>query len=305
MVARTVLLLALGFIAPLTLAQLAYAQGEDEPAAEDQPATEGGQTEGAATEGAAESESAEGEEKPAEIKSPPPTDEQAAGADSPLEKRGETYRFIGLRYRGVIVPKFMMNLFGDGGRTVYVDAFGPEFTIRKDEFEYVLSIWYADYGMQDTPFKASSDGEDAWEIVNSEIKVIYLTADFLWTHQFNPQFGLNYGMGAGFGIVFGDLHRNQAYPPGGGAGDPYAYEKCVAPGNPNFGSPMYCGDDNNHYGDYTEDSWANGGSKPIIFPWLALQTGLRFKPHRNFMARLDLGFGTSGFFVGLAANYGL
>ena len=36
-----------------------------------------------------------------------------------------------LRYRGIIVPKFMMNLFGDGGATVYVHAFGPEFAIRK------------------------------------------------------------------------------------------------------------------------------------------------------------------------------
>ena len=50
---------------------------------------------------------------------------------------------------------------------------------------------------------------------------------------------------------------------------------------------------------------ADGGSKPMIFPWLVLQTGLRYKPHRNFVARLDAGFGTSGFFLGLGADYGL
>jgi hypothetical protein len=182
-----------------------------------------------------------------------------------------------------------------------VHGFGPEFGIRKDGFEYNFSIWYAAYSMKDTPFKASSDGVDAWEIVKSEIKVIYLTADFLWSHDFAPEFALNYGLGAGFGFVFGDLHRNQAYPPDGAEGDEYKWQKCVSPGVPH----PYCGDDNSHYGDYTEPSWADGGSKPIIFPWLVFQTGFRYKPHRNFVARLDAGFGTSGFFFGIGADYGL
>ena len=226
----------------------------------------------------------------------------AEAGSSPVENPGQTYRFIGLRYRGIIVPKFMMNLFGDGGRTVYVHGFGPEFAIRKDGFEYIFSLWYAAYSMKDTPFKASSDGEDAWEIVNSKIKVLYLTADFLWSHDFSPEFALNYGLGAGFGFVFGDLERTQAYPPNGVAGDPYTYQKCSGQFAPN---PAYCQDDNNHYAGYTEPSWADGGSKPIIFPWLVFQTGFRYKPHRNFVARLDAGFGTSGFFFGLGADYGL
>ena len=51
-----------------------------------------------------------------------------------------------------------------------------------------------------------------------------------------------------------------------------------------------------------EPSWANGGSRPIVFPWLAVQTGLRYKPHRNVVFRLDLGVGTSAFFFGLGAE---
>ena len=66
-----------------------------------------------------------------------------------------------------------------------------------------------------------------------------------------------------------------------------------------------CDNDNDHYGGYTEPSWADGGSKPIVFPWLTLQTGFRYKPSRNFVGRLDLGFGTSGFFFGVGADYGL
>lgn len=294
MLTRSISLLALGLAT--TIALPAHAQGAE--------GEEGGGETLAAEEGEAGTEQAPAAEQPKQEGGLPATlpPETEVDADSPIEKPGETYRFVGLRYRGIILPKFMMNLFGDGGRTVYIDAFGPEFTIRKDDFEYVFSLWYADYGMEETPFKSSSDEEIAWEIVESEIKVVYLTADFLWTHQFSPEVGLNYGMGAGFGFVFGNLYRTQAYPPSGVAGDPYDYEKCASEGVPNA---TYCGSDNDHYDDYTEPSWADGGSKPIVFPWLALQTGMRFKPHRNFAARLDLGFGLSGFFFGLGANYGL
>jgi hypothetical protein len=240
------------------------------------------------------------EKKPAEAA---PAEDAAAGDDSPIEEKGKTYRFVGLRYRGIIIPKFMMELFGDGGRTVYNHALGPEFTVRKDAFEYVFSLWWAGYHMKDTPFKASSDGNDAWEIVKSNLNVIYLTSDFLWSSPVSPQVSINYGMGAGLGIVFGSLERTQAYPVNGDQNsDPETWEKCNGVGDPD---PLACGGDNDHYDGYTEPSWANGGSKPVIFPWLVAQTGVRFKPSKEFAARLDLGFGTSGFFFGLAGNYGL
>lgn len=226
----------------------------------------------------------------------------AEAGSSPVEQPGQTYLGVGLRYRAIIVPKFMMNLFGDGGRTVLANGIGPEFTVRKNAFEYEFSALFTSYAMDPTPFKASSDGPQAWEIVQSKIKVLYLTADFEWSHDFAPEFALNYGVGAGFGFVWGDLLRTQAYP-GSGAnpntGD--GYLPCIDKFKPH----PDCGDDNNHYNGYTEPSWANGGSKPVIFPWLALQTGFRYKPHRNFIARFDAGFGTSGFFLGLGADYGL
>jgi len=227
----------------------------------------------------------------------------AEAGSSPVEVPGQTYLGVGLRYRAIIVPKFMMNLFGDGGRTVVAHGIGPEFTVRKNAFEYEFAALFTSYAMNPTPFKASSDGADAWEIVESKIKILYLTADFVWSQDFTPEFAFNYGLGAGFGLVWGDLKRTQAAP-GTGAnvatGD--GFVPCISPNNPD---PNFCGTDNNHYNGYTEPSWANGGSKPIIFPWLALQTGVRYKPHRNFIARFDAGFGTSGFFLGLGADYGL
>jgi hypothetical protein len=222
----------------------------------------------------------------------------AEEGSSPVEHSGKTYYFVGARYRGIVVPKFMVNVFADGGETTYVHAFGPEFSVRKDGFETIFSVWYAGYSMDPVPFKGKSDDDDAWEIVSSEIKLLYLTADFLWSHELSSEFAINYGFGAGFGFVFGDLMRQQAYP------DPNSgeYVPCISELTPD---PRFCGTDNDHYGDYTEPSWADGGSKPIVFPWLTVQTGLRFKPHKNIATRLDLGFGTSGFFFGVAADYGI
>ncbi len=226
---------------------------------------------------------------------------EAENASSPKESPRKTYTFIGARYRRIWVPKFMMNMFGDGGTTEGVDALGLEATIRRRNFEYVFSAWWADYSMDWTTFKAKSDPVEAYERVKSKMNVLYLTTDFNWTQQVSPAFGLNLGVGAGFGLVWGDLYRNQAYPTGS-ATDAGTYQNCTAVGQPNG---QFCGNDNDHYGGYTEKSWSNGGSKPVLFPWLALQTGFRFKPHRNFMTRFDVGFGISGPFVGFAGAYGL
>jgi hypothetical protein len=234
-------------------------------------------------------------------------DAEAGG--SPVELPGKTYMFVGARYRAIIVPKFMINLFGDGGKTVVVHGFGPEFSFRKNAFEYNLSIWYAGYGMDDTPFKAKDDGEKAWELVNSQLKSIFLTADFLWSQDFSPEFALNYGLAGGFGIIFGDLYRVQARPGSASAdGNTGAgFVRCSGAGDPNdvLKGGGFCDDSNQHYANYPEKSWTDGGSKPILFPWFVLQTGVRYKPHKNFAARFDAGFGTSGFFLGLGLDYGL
>jgi hypothetical protein len=273
MLARfNLLVIATVFGGVALLAQPALAQGdeEDDAALEDEDSADDGTEEDAEMgEGEGDEEGAD-EAKEEKVTVQEEVAEDAARTDSsPVELPGKTYYFVGPRLRWIIVPKFMINLFGDGGQTVNVWGLGPELGVRKDGFEYIFSLWYADYGMGETPFKAKDDERDAWEIVKSEIKVIYLTADFQWSHDFAPEFALNYGMGAGLGIVFGNLYRTQATPSyGGDINDPYSWDKCTGEG-----AGLYCGGDNDHYDGYTEPSWSGGGSKPIIFPWFALQTG--------------------------------
>ena len=264
------------------------------------PATAG--AEKAAESGTAKAPAAaKPEQKPAKA-----TTETASAEDpkSPVEKPNTTYMFVGARFRYVIVPKFYLNLFSAGGTTVGVPAFGPEFTLRSNRFEYVLSAMYASYAMDPTPFKSKTDTAQAWELVDSTMKSLYLMSDFTWSSPIDPQWAIIYGAGFGLGIVFGELHRVQAYPPqGADVNDPYSYQPCVGP---NLPRGDFCDTSNNHYPGYSEPSWANGGSKPMVFPWLSLQTGVRFKPTHDVMARLDIGWNIfNGPFFGIAGNYGL
>jgi hypothetical protein len=231
-----------------------------------------------------------------------PTDSGTSEDSSPEEAKGKSYYFVGARARANVIPTFIVEAFGDGGKTVMGPIIGGEFGIRKDGFEYDFAISYAAYPMGRTPFKAPADPDQAMELVESHIKVLYFSADFLWGHQFSPVVSLLYGGSVGLGFVWGPLYRSQAYRDRTGA-----WQMCRGPGNPQGG---YCDPDpehgnKQHFGMYEEPSWSGGGDKPLIMPWLALQTGLRIKPHRRFVGRLDFGIGIGQVFFGIGADYGL
>ncbi len=303
-----ILSLALG--APsLAFAKEKKAEPEKEAAAEDVSLDEGSEKKDEPAEGdsaeAAEDKPAEEGAKEASDQGEDEASEASSGGSedgSPVEKKGKSYYFAGLRGRAVVIPSFIIEAFGDGGKTVLGPSIGPEFTIRRDGFEYDFAITYTAYPMDRTPFKAPSNPPEAMELVESHIKVLYFTADFLWGKEFSPQVSLLYGGSAGLGFVWGALYRAQAY-----RGPNGAWTLCNGPSNPD---PNYCAPDpkhgdKQHFGDYQEPSWADGGNKPIIMPWLALQMGLRFKPHRRFVGRLDFGIGIGQVFFGLGADYGL
>jgi hypothetical protein len=287
-------------------------KGEDKEAAAEEVKLDEEEGEGKKEEGSSEGEESasdseekkEGEESKEEDASGGEStpDRPEREASSPVEKKGQSYYFVGLRARAIVVPTFIIEAFGDGGQTVMGPMIGPEFGIRRDGFEYDFAITYTSYPMERTPFKAPTDPDVAMELVESQIKVLYFTADFMWGHQFSPIVSLMYGGSAGLGFVWGPLYRSQAYrTPSGG------WAMCNGPNNPGGG---YCEPDpqhgdKQHFGNYQEPSWFGGGDKPAIMPWLALQMGLRIKPHRRFVGRLDFGIGIGQVFFGLGLDYGL
>ncbi len=286
-----------GWLAPSTraAAQNEGWGGEEAAAADEEAASP------SAEDKSTDEEPASTEASPETITDPPPVDADP-GAVSSLKETPDY--LLGARYRGIIIPEAVLNWFMDGGQTVYVNGVGPELAIRKDKVEYILSAWLALYSMSPTAIKGSTDEEEAWEIVESELKSLYLTADYLGNKRLANKLELSYGLGVGLGILFGDLYRTQATLPAGGTrGNPDDYVPCAAENVPPTGG--YCDDINDHYSGYSEPSWFNGGSKPALFPWLTGQVGLRYQPHDKFVARLDVGLGTSGLFFGLGADYGL
>ena len=246
-------------------------------------------------------------------------DKPATDSDKydPREDPSKTYRFIGARFRDVIVPQFMINLFADGGRTVNAPMGGIEFTSRTGHTEFVLGLQYADYAMSSFPFKGKTGVPEAYELVESNLKQVLFTTDILYSVPLDDhgRFAFLVGGSAGLGVVFGSLYRYQAYQPGGSTIDQDAWKPCPGdqptPVGPS-GIPYCQKSDNDHFLDsrnkgkgYEEPNWFNGGSTPVLFPWLALQVGLRYKPIKQLQLRLDAGFSTSGFLVGLSAAYGL
>ncbi len=148
--------------------------------------------------------------------------------------------------------------------------------------------------MDETPFKGKNDGDEAWELIESNLKIFYLSVDFDRRMKLTKSLDFTLGGGAGVGFVLGELNRQEAYKTVPGAvTDPYTQlSPCLGPGNPDL---VQCPAD----GEYgASDKWP-------LYPWLTAQVGLRYQPHENFIGRLLVGIGSTGVWFGLGADYGL
>src|SRR5690606_16039377 len=94
--------------------------------------------------------------------SPPDSKDRGSGI---YEKPGETYLFLGARYRLQVVPQFVQSWFAEGGETLWVNTPGLEFAVRQDGFEYNFFAMLGLYSMTDMPFKGNTDEELAWETI--------------------------------------------------------------------------------------------------------------------------------------------
>jgi hypothetical protein len=230
----------------------------------------------------------------------------ASGIWDTAEDPTKPYRYVGARYRHVIVPQFVLNLFTEGGALTHVPVAGLEFGTRRDHLEYIFSLSYADYATGDLLIRGSGQPAFSNELVNSDLGVIFGKVEILYEIPLDKKsrFALLIGGGVGIGGVIGDLYRAQAYPKQLNADptDPTQWGRCTASGQPDI---AYCSNDNQAFGKYAEPSWASGGSKPFVFPWIAVpQVSFRYKPLKFLQARVDAGLAlTSGFYFGGSIDY--
>lgn len=257
---------------------------------------------------------------PKEGGAPPPADGATAVApkvDPKVDPKATKF-YLGARFRDFVVPAFMFNVFVDGGPgAVNVFSGGPELMVQMGALETIVSLTipYADFSMSEFVFKSSADPAEAYEIVSSSLKLITASVDLLGRVKLTKTGSVALLIGGGVGIsgVIGDIRRTQAYPDDPDNPDPdqpRKWHKCDAPGSPDVVAPdgnRYCGADNDHYPDggedFSEPYWQDGGSKPVIFPYVALpHLALEVTPIDQFMVRVDTGFSITGFFFGLAAG---
>jgi hypothetical protein len=256
---------------------------------------------------------------PAPTPEPAPAEHaSAASSDSPItdvyENPTQTYYFIGLRYRGDIIPKFMVNAFVNEGGTFYSNTVGAEIDLRRDDFSMIPWIAYTSYGFGDTLFwqKNTADAPQNYSDVSSSLGAIYIGADILWSKDISAHFKFEYGAGFGIGYLFGTLTNDWVYqdptntaPLVGSNGNHYApcQNQAQAPscatGEPSNASVA-------QVNNYPQPNWLGGGSVPVIFPYLALpELGIRYKPIKQVETRVSVGFSLTGFFFGISADYGL
>jgi hypothetical protein len=228
------------------------------------------------------------------------------------ELPGRTYMFAGIRYRGNVIPGFLLGLFLDESKTIYTSLGGIELDIRKDGFSLIPSLSLHELGTRDILLKQKNtpDIPGNYAIVNSGMKVIYASVDLLWSAKLHKNIELEYGAGFGLGVVFGELMNNWAQESPDGtfvSSTNRRFKRCQTVLPPGVGCNR--GDHQNadidKVGGYMEPSWLDGGSKPVLFPWIAVpQLGLRIKPVKNFVGRIGVGFALTGFWFGLSAQYG-
>ena len=326
-------------VAPLALAQSATKAKKKGPkpaasASASAPATESAPEETTTAAAAASTESppppAESASAPAENGAAPAETEVAADdITNTVEATGKTYHYVGLRYRGTVIPSFLEHLFVDDGGTVYSNSIGAEVDFRKDAKSAILWLQYTEYGFGNTLFlqKGQADVENNYTIVSSTLKGIYVGLDELWSAPIANHLDFEYGFGLGLGAIFGDLYNSWVYK--SQAGDPTVpgsikgdngntYVPCASQfsGHPlvsNGSTQSYTSCDPQAHqnstevkvGNYTEKSWFGGGPVPVVFPYIAGNIGLRWHPIKQVEARLGAGIALTGFWFGLSADYGI
>jgi hypothetical protein len=274
------------------------------------------------------SATAEPEPAPTETTTPPEAGTASVAATDEgdditnvVEDPTKTYHYVGVRYRGTVIPAFLEHLFVRDGGTFYSNSIGAEIDFRKAEKSTILWLQYTEYGFGDTLFfqKGVTDEPNNYSIVSSSLKGIYAGIDEVWSTPLANHLDLDYGFGLGLGVLFGNITNDWVWspseagvtaPPGSIKGDNgQTYAKCNSQTD---GVPVGICSTSSHQNastakvdNYQEPNWFNGGAVPVIFPHIAGQIGLRYKPIKQLQTRLDLGIALTGFWFGLSADYGI
>jgi hypothetical protein len=249
----------------------------------------------------------------------PPPEANTWDSKNTFEDPKETYYFIGLGYRGTVIPQFLENLFVNDGATAYSNTVSFQLDMRKEGHSTIPWITYTDYSLSPALFLQKNKADDPanYTMVTSSLKGIFLGLDELWSVPLEPthKVDFEFGFGVGLGFIFGSLINNWVFlsaqnaPGAVKAANGNYYSPCVTMGdapscaNGSHDNPPPGGKVN----QYKEPDWFSGGAVPDVYPRISLQIlGVRYKPIKQMEMRLGAGFAlTEGFWFQLSGFYGL
>jgi hypothetical protein len=228
---------------------------------------------------------------------------------------------LGARFRGMIIPRFVMNAFGEGGTTLFAPGGDLTLTAALPDVDIAVSVGYSSYRMGEVAWKPSGRPDTEYEILQSDLQALIGTVDLLWNIPLDKLKRVSFRVGGGIGVGWtfaGNLYRTQAYAPSALGGDPYRsqpvpvdpseYVKCAGPNAP-MGTFRYCNQldkDGDHYNGYTEPNWFNGGVRPLVFPWVTFpQVGISWRIAPRLTLDIDGGVTISGFLTSAGLRYEL
>lgn len=236
-------------------------------------------------------------EQQAEI-APPAKDIDAGLAEDPQK----AYFSLGLRYRWVPMPRWLIGMFGvdiqsDSGLLISGHGVGPEFTYRRNDLDITAAVWFLSLGWDGyVSFKESGASGNSWEVVENDLKTILLTVDFIWSTPIRDWVAVTYGVGLGVGIPLGGLERTEASYSSDGKLPCTDAQTPRTKGGLGTQTDIWCGSSDDEQYEETYDLPTG------IIPWINFLAGVRFKPHRNVAIYVDTGFGI-GFQAGARAGY--
>lgn len=245
--------------------------------------------------------------RPAAIAPQPASPQELPPEEKKAEPVAPPQWSLGGRAGVVMIPKFVVNWFGEGGHTIVGPAAAVSLVREGTGPALRASLHYGGYGTGEFAFRPNDAPITDTEIISSNLHSLAATVELLWGAS-RGDWSFRWGAGAGVGLVFaGNIERTQAYPVGDDASG-YEFVKCKGPDNPT-GTFRYCNQldgDADHYNGFTEPTWFNGGAQPVFYPWVALpMLGMSYKLSDKTSLDLDVGLTTAGVLIGLGGRYGL
>lgn len=222
----------------------------------------------------------------------------------------ENEHWLGVGARGIVMPQFLVGAFGEGGQTLFFPGGEVRYARRLGSVDVEPSLSIMSFGAGTFPFKPHDVPDTEWELIESDLLGMTVALDVLYRVALTDSGSVEFRVGAGFGFgwaFYGEIYRWQSYPSDLQPGDPSTYKKCKGPNNP-AGSYTYCNQldkDAERYGQ-PDPWWGDGGSRPIIYPWLSLpQTGFAFRPSEGLFIDVEVGVTPVGLLTHLGTRFAL